>query len=104
MATARVVAHRLSYPTSRAVVVTALSAAACVALLALIVWPLATGIATGIVQASRVGVSMPFEDLAPTQTLAAVSTALPVLVAASVAYAIERGGVAGSRLAHRRLR
>ena len=103
MATARVVAHRLSYPTSRAVVVTALSAAACVALLALIVWPLATVIATGIVQASRVGVRMPFEVLARTLTLAAVSTALTVLVAATVAYAIVRAGVAGSGLAHRLL-
>src|SRR5439155_632514 len=82
---------------------TALSAAACVALLALIVWPLATVIATGIVQASRVGVRMPFEVLARTLTLAAVSTALTVLVAATVAYAIVRAGVAGSGLAHRLL-
>jgi iron(III) transport system permease protein len=103
MATARVVAGRLSYPTSRVVLVTALTGAACAALLALIVWPLVTVIVTGVVQASRVGMRLPFEILARTLAVAAASTALTVLVAAAVTYAIVRTRARGGALTHRLL-
>ncbi len=96
--TARALAGRLPYPTSRALLTGVFAAGAAGVLAAFVIWPLAAVVVTGAALAAAVP---PIAELARTLALAAVSTLLTVALATAVAYAGQRCSVPGGAAAHR---